>query len=67
MIEICPSRALGRIVELDEEEIKVRILNRIRKMSVRNETLGGTRDVVWLWLLRVKAAQGADHGGVAVV
>ena len=51
VVEICSSRALRCVVELDEEKIKWRLLYRIRQMGVRNYAL---------WILEVSIAYSSN-------
>lgn len=65
-VDVVRSRATLGVVELNPEEIKVRVGNSVAELSIGDGALGSTRDVVGLLGARgVMLAQTIDHGGVS--
>lgn len=67
-IEICASRALRSVIELDEEEIEPRGLNGMSQVSVRDDALRGARDVVLLLSICGEVdPQRINHGSISTI
>lgn len=63
VVKVRSGRALCRVVKLDEEKVKRRVLDSISKVSVRNDALWCSGDIVGLgWGGRKSGTQGIDHG-----
>lgn len=67
-IEICAGRAVRGIVELDEEKIEPRGLDGMCQVSIRDDTLRRTGDVVLLPHIRCEIdPQSVNHGSISAI